>query len=85
MSFSVNFNAESTFSWLKACIFTGLFFVSLPLSALTLQDVIKDTLQKNPNIQVARQEMLAREHEVRGAKAGYLPTLDAELGVGREW
>ena len=83
MLFSVN--VVSAFERLNVCMFVSLLFVSVPLNALTLQDVIKDTLQNNPDIQVARQEMLAREHEVRGAKAGYLPTLDAELGVGREW
>jgi adhesin transport system outer membrane protein len=82
---SLRVNTKSVFKWLKYCLFAGSLFVSLPLNALTLQGVIKDTLQNNPDIQVARQEMLAREHEVRGAKAGYLPTLDAELGVGREW
>ncbi|ODS24849.1 hypothetical protein AB835_00850 [Candidatus Endobugula sertula] len=66
-------------------LFSTCVMLSLPAYALTLQDVIKDTLKSNPDIQAARQEMLARAQEVRGARAGYLPTLDAEAGVGREW
>lgn len=83
MKFSVNI--IRAVKCLNAGVVTIFFFASAPLSALTLQDAIKDTLTNNPDIQVARQEVLAREHEIRGAKAGYLPTLDAELGVGREW
>lgn len=59
--------------------------VVLPSHALTLQQAIADMLRDNPDVQEARQEILAREHEIRGAKAEYLPTLDAEAGVGREW
>lgn len=61
-----------------------LFLVSFA-SALTLQEVIEHTLKTNPEVQAARQQVLAREKEVRLAKGGYLPTLDAELGIGREW
>ena len=78
-------------SFLKVLKVSSLLLVVsigvLPITAnaLTLQDAIKDMLENNPDVQAARQEMLAREHEIRGAKAGYLPTLDAELGIGREW
>lgn len=63
----------------------GWLLLSPSVNALTIQDAIKDMLANNPDVQAARQEMLAREHEVRGAKAGYLPTLRAEAGIGREW
>jgi adhesin transport system outer membrane protein len=66
-------------------IVIGLWLAASPVSALTIEDAIKDMLAKNPNVQSARQEMLARENEIRGAKAGYLPTLDAEAGIAREW
>jgi len=39
--------------------------------ALTLEEVIAQTLKDNPDVQAARQEVLARQHEVRGARAGY--------------
>ncbi len=60
-------------------------FVSSLASALTLTEVVEHTLKTNPDLLAARERVLARESEIRGAKAGYLPTLDAELGIGREW
>ncbi len=69
----------------KIFVAVGLLSLVQNTSALTLQEAIEDMLANNPDVQAARQEMLAREHEVRGAKAGYLPTLNAEAGVGREW
>jgi adhesin transport system outer membrane protein len=53
--------------------------------ALTLNEVVEHTLKTNPDVLSARKQVLSRESEIRGAKSGYLPTLDAELGVGREW
>ena len=81
MKFCINSLKELSLSLSLAV----LVVASAPSNALTLQDAIKDTLKDNPDIQAARQEMLAREHEIRGAKAGYLPTLNAEAGIGREW
>ena len=63
----------------------SMSLATVSVNALTLQDAIEDMLANNPDVQSARQEMLAREHEIRGAKAAYLPTLNAEAGVGREW
>jgi adhesin transport system outer membrane protein len=61
--------------------------ITLPLTAnaLTLAEVIKHTLDSNPEVLAARQQALSRASEVKGARSGYLPTLDAELGIGREW
>jgi outer membrane protein, adhesin transport system len=83
MRFSSSF--QSFLKALRLVIPLSMLAASLPANALTLQDAIKDMLANNPDVQAARQEMLAREHEIRGAKAGYLPTLDAEAGIGREW
>ncbi|MEO0443526.1 MAG: TolC family protein [Pseudomonadota bacterium] len=59
----------------------------LPAStaALTLAEVLKHTLDNNPDLLAARAQVLSREKQIRGAKAAYYPTLDAELGIGREW
>jgi adhesin transport system outer membrane protein len=83
MKFSFNFQRSLRLSQLVIPL--GVLVFSLSANALTLQDAIKDMLANNPDVQTARQEMLSREHEIRGAKAGYLPTLNAEAGVGREW
>jgi len=54
-------------------------------SALNLEEVVQQTLASNPDVEAARKELLAREYEIKGAKSGYRPTIDAELGVGYEW
>ena len=63
-----------------SCLFYGSF-----ASALTLQEVIEHTLTTNPELLASRQQVLSRQKEVRAAKGGYLPSIDAELGIGREW
>jgi len=60
------------------------FSLLSPVSALTVDAVVRHTLDTNPDVQSARKEYLARESEIRGAKAGYLPRLDASAGIGRE-
>ena len=63
-----------------------LGLLSSPLaSAISLDVVVQQTIATNPDVEAARQEVLAREFEIKGAKSGYRPTIDAELGVGYEW
>jgi adhesin transport system outer membrane protein len=52
--------------------------------ALTLEQVVEHTLKTNPELLSSRQQLLSRESEISGAKAGLLPSLDLELGIGRE-
>jgi len=54
-------------------------------SAISLDVVVQQTIATNPDVEAARQEVLAREFEIKGAKSGYRPTIDAELGIGYEW
>ena len=54
-------------------------------STFTLREAVEHTLNTNPQVKTALTEVLAREKEIKTAKAGYLPKLDAALGVGREW
>ncbi len=63
---------------------TGLFVVTLSAQALTLEQVVEHTLKTNPELLASRKQLRSRKHEIRGAKAGYLPSLDLELGIGRE-
>lgn len=74
---------KKMFKLLGIC--TSCLFFGSAVSALTLQEVVDHTLKTNPELLAARQQVLAREKEVRAAKGGYLPSLDAELGIGREW
>ncbi len=54
-------------------------------SAATLQEVVVDNINQNPEVQQALQSYAAVMQEIRQAKAGYYPTLDATLGYGYEW
>lgn len=54
-------------------------------SALTLQEVIRDTLQESPDVRITANERLARNHELEQARSGYYPTVDVTAGYGREW
>lgn len=53
--------------------------------AATVQDVVKENLETNPQVAQAIQAYRAVVAEVDQAKAGYLPTVDATLGYGYEW
>ncbi len=54
-------------------------------SAARLQEVVADNLGQNPEVQQALQNYAAVIQEIRQARAGYYPTLDATLGYGYEW
>ncbi len=54
-------------------------------SAATLQDVVADNIEQNPEVQRALQNYAAVIQEIRQARAGYYPTLDATIGYGYEW
>ncbi len=54
-------------------------------SAATLQEVVVDNIGQNPEVQQALQNYAAVIQEIRQARAGYYPTLDATLGYGYEW
>jgi len=74
----------------RAVVSTGVsalftFFISSAAYAETLQGAVKKTIDKNPEIQVELTEKRSREEDVRQARAGYFPTLDATAGDGVEW
>lgn len=50
--------------------------------AETLQEAAQYMLQSNPEVKAQFYNQMAREKEVRQAKAGYLPTIDVTLGAG---
>ncbi len=53
-------------------------------TALTLSETVRHTLDTNPEVQASRHQLLSREAEIRQAQAGYLPTLDAAAGIGKQ-
>ncbi|WNO10366.1 TolC family outer membrane protein [Teredinibacter sp. KSP-S5-2] len=52
--------------------------------SMTLEQVIAHTLETNPELQAAKNEKLSRIYEVKQARAGYLPSLSLDAGVGHE-
>lgn len=53
--------------------------------AQTVQEVVTQNLETNPDVAKAIQTYHAVVKEVDQAKAGYYPTVDATLGYGYEW
>lgn len=68
----------------KFILTTYIIFSTSYGFAFTLQEAVKHVLKTNPEALAAENEYESRKHEVSQAKAGYLPTLDLDAGVGRE-
>ncbi|GAA6152639.1 TolC family outer membrane protein [Pseudoteredinibacter isoporae] len=58
--------------------------LSATIQAQTLQEAIRTSINSHPEVSAAKHEVLAREQEIKGARAGYLPTVDVAAGFGRE-
>lgn len=62
-----------------------VFFAMTPIaSAISLQESIQKVLDDNPQVQAAKSERRAVENEISQAKAGYLPTIELNAGIGWE-
>jgi len=69
-----------TFSWFIA---SGFLVMSTSLvQAETLQDAVKYLLKADPEVRAQSFNRMAKDLEVRQAKAGYLPTIDLYAGTG---
>lgn len=67
-------------SWFVAA---GFLVMSVSLvQAETLQDAVKYLLKANPEVRAQAYNRMAKDLEVRQAKAGYLPTIDLYAGTG---
>lgn len=63
----------------------GLAVCPVVAPAETLQDAVKTMLSTNPDVRSAAHNRLARDEEVRQARAGYFPTLDVQAGAGKDY
>ncbi|MBB6521492.1 TolC family outer membrane protein [Pseudoteredinibacter isoporae] len=45
---------------------------------------VQAALDSHPEISAAKNQLLSREQEIKGARSGYLPSIDIALGIGRE-
>lgn len=55
-----------------------------PVAADELGVILKRTLETHPDAQISRHKHRMAEQDYRQARAGYLPTVDIQLGYGRE-
>ena len=53
--------------------------------AETLQQAVQTMIETNPDVRSVAHNRLARDEEVRQAKANYFPTLDVEAGTGKDY
>lgn len=66
-------------------IIPGLLLLApLQLCAATLSEVVGKALETHPLVRLQAEERLAREEELKQARAGYGPSIDLTAGVGRE-
>jgi adhesin transport system outer membrane protein len=73
-------NKSKVLKWLMT---SGILAMSVNFAqAETLQDAVKHLLKANPEIRAQSYNRMARDLEVRQAKAGYLPTIDLYAGTG---
>jgi adhesin transport system outer membrane protein len=54
------------------------------LQAMTLTDAIQSTVETHPQLQASQNARLSADEEVKVAKGGYLPSVDALAGYGRQ-
>ena len=52
--------------------------------AITLQQAIDEAVHKNPEVREQISLWHAYQFDLKGGKAGWLPTLDLDAGIGRE-
>lgn len=66
-----------------AVVIAGIFMMEAGVvHAETLQDAVTFMLKSNPDVRAQYYNRMAREKEVRQAKAGYLPTIDVSVSAG---
>ncbi len=68
----------------KGIFLAAIYGTSSNAQAQTLQEAVQLTIYKNPQIQSAKSERSAVEHEIDQAKAGYYPSIDLSAGIGWE-
>lgn len=58
--------------------------LSFSVQGVELNNAITSAISTHPEVKAAQNEFMSRKSEERGAKAGYLPSLDIAAGIGRE-
>lgn len=70
----------------RFAMMTGaLALIPAPVSATSLEDAVVQSLNTNPEVQIRANNRKAIDEELRQARGLYLPQVDVEMGIGREW
>lgn len=70
---------------LSTTLFTGVTVFSPIITAQTLVEAVEQTIQSNPEILAEAYRRLSVDKTIDQARAGYAPTVDLNLGYGREY
>ena len=73
------------FHFLAALSLLGSFALCPAVSAETLQEAVKRTIESNPDVRAVAHNRLARDQEVKQARSGFFPTADVEAGAGKDY
>jgi len=68
----------------KLSLFMLLCAAHTSAFADTLVEVIRKTLETNPDVRISVSTRLVADHELRQAQAGYLPSIDFQAGYGKQ-
>jgi len=69
---------------MKIQLSAALFTLGLPLYAMTLNEMVQETLYSNPQMQKHVSDYKAIKYDLDRANAGYKPTLDVSGSYGYE-
>lgn len=71
-------------NWKKSLIASSVIFVSLNISAQTLEQAVAITLATNPEIKSVYNEFQSALKESDASSGAYLPSIDLDAGIGYE-
>lgn len=55
-----------------------------PVGAQSLKEAVEQTIKTNPEVLITTSRRLSADQDVKQARGGYFPKIDANLGYGRE-
>jgi outer membrane protein, adhesin transport system len=69
---------------INSLVLAASLVFSVPCYAQNLRQAVRQALRTNPDVQFDTANRLAVEEELKQAKAGFFPTVEARFGIGRE-
>lgn len=81
----MNSNATRFARMASTAMLAALVTLAGPASAKTIKEAAERAVNTHPEVGQARFNKRAIEQELRGARAGYLPSIDVRGAIGHEW